>query len=110
MPSDLSQLHVDLVKNEWGAGTQVRVACVTERDGQTEVEVAQPEYFDLLQRPLVDETTGHEIFIEKGIPDEVFPSLVRTFNNEYLFATPPHRWENCHFQDGDSVRMTVQFP
>jgi hypothetical protein len=92
--------HVDLVRNEWSAGLQVRVARIDDRGLSSEVSRAQPGWREVLDRPV--EPVGNLLNQPLSV---AFPLLDRSFANEYFFVTEPHEDSECSFSESDVVEM-----
>ena len=105
-------LHVDLVKNEWSAGVQLRVASVeaVDRD-RVQVSHASQEYRDLLSAPITNpDRTGDVMYLEKEAPEVAFSLLPRLYSSSYFFVTVAHSEEDCLFRESDVLPMTVVSP
>ncbi len=92
--------HVDLVKNEWLAGMQVRLATATETDSGHQLSSVTPGWEDLLTRPLTDQY-GNAVYLAK----EPLDAIPRHYNSEYVFATEVHDESDCPFRYGEVVVM-----
>jgi hypothetical protein len=105
-------VHVDLVKNEWASGLQVRAACVAAISDHVQlVGNAILEYQDLLDRPIFDPTTGSTVYLVKEKPEDAFAVLGHAFASEYTFVTAPHDDLVCPFLHGETLPMaTVMEP
>lgn len=95
--------HLDLVKNEWLAGMQIRLATVVRSDGAVNLVHVTPGWEDLLQRP-IPTAQGQVVYAGKE-PDQAFEILGNFYQSEYVFATAPHDESACPFRWGDVVAM-----
>ena len=95
--------HVDLVKNEWLAGMQVRLATVVQSDGDVALANVTPGWEDLLTRPLRD-ASGGIVYLSKE-PRLALDTLSQFFTSEYVFATDRHDESKCPFGFGGAVAM-----
>jgi hypothetical protein len=95
-------MHVDLVKNEWLAGIQVRLVTVTSTGDHNSLVNVTPGWEDLLGRELTDRA-GESVYVAK----ESLGVLPQLFQGEYVFATDPHDESDCPFQWGPVVAMTA---
>jgi hypothetical protein len=92
--------HVDLVKNEWSAGMQIRLVTALDADGGPQLANITPGWEDLLARPLKD-VNGTTVYIGK----ESLDVLPRLFRSEYVFATEVHEESECPFRWGAVLPM-----
>ena len=107
-PATATPLHVDLVKNEWMAGLQVRVACVEADHDRVHISHASPEYEALLRQPIVNPVDGQVLYLEKTAPDVAFPVLSHMYSNDYFFVTDAHEVSGCQFRQTDAVGMSIR--
>ena len=99
-------MHVDVVRNDWAAGKQIRVAAVEDTTDGLRVTHAALRWTDLEQRLLSlnsDHTTtlaecSHEVA-------EAFQALQSTYSSSYVFTTPPHDDSACPFSKAEIVIM-----
>ena len=92
--------HVDLVKNEWLAGMQIRLVSVVDTGGGFRLADVTPGWEDLLTRETVGDD-GYPTFVTK----EPLEALPRMFHSEYVFATEAHDEAQCPFRFGPVLAM-----
>jgi hypothetical protein len=88
--------HVDVVHNEWAAGTQRVVARLTLRDGQIQIDEPHPANWGarlLLGYSLPDGTTADPV----DDPIRFLTGLHLHLGGDYLLATEPHLAADCPF-------------
>lgn len=95
--------HLDLVKNEWLSGMQIRLATVVRADGEVNLVNVTPGWEDLLNRP-IPAPTGQIGYPGKE-PDSALEMLCGFYQSEYVFATAPHDESACPFRWGPVVAM-----
>jgi hypothetical protein len=96
--------HVDIVRNEWTAGIQVRLAEVVCDQGTLRLEAASPEWEDLLSRPLADPSGGAPV-VPADDPERGIWAIIATYTGDMVFATDMHSSEKCPFGRGAIIRM-----
>jgi len=103
----LDELHVDLVRNEWDSGIQIRVAFVDVFEGRVRITPrGDSDVSEILAHPISNpDSLGCGLVSDMG-PADAFTALESTFNNEYFFATQPHSIHDCAFSSVEQVRMT----
>jgi hypothetical protein len=100
--------HLDLVKNEWLASMQIRLATVVRADGEVSLVNVTPGWEDLLNRP-IPSASGSVGYPGKE-PDRALEMLTDFYQSEYVFATAPHDESNCPFRWGSVVAMKPVTP
>jgi hypothetical protein len=95
--------HVDLVKNEWLAGMQIRLATVLRSNGDVALANVTPGWEDLLSRPLPN--GDGDVFYLMKEPDKALGFLSQFFTSEYVFATEVHDENDCPFRHGGVLAM-----
>jgi hypothetical protein len=96
--------HVDIVKNEWLSGFQVRVAIVTLDGEDVKVATGDPSWSEFVHRPIWDAASAEYIYSSKE-PAHFFNMLPRAINSSYLFALNQHSIEDCPFRDGNVLPL-----
>lgn len=89
LPTEKSETHVDVIKNEWLAGYQLVVARVSSGELGLHVDAPDQEWIELVRR----------YRDEQGVRDDAafMESLHERMNGDYLFATPAHPVDECPF-------------
>lgn len=95
--------HVDLVKNEWLAGMQVRLVTASLQDDEMVLSDVTPGWEDLLNRPVRD-AAGEAIYPAKE-PARAWHELPNMYRGDYVFATGPHDEAECPFRHGPVLAM-----
>jgi hypothetical protein len=95
-------LHVDVVKVDWGKGTQTQVARVSPIDGDVKVD---GQYEDVIRRPYTDRKSGK--LLEPTSDPERFVEQLHTVmgGGSYLVATELHDDGSCPFRDTDTLAL-----
>lgn len=83
-------LHVDIVKNDWLTGKQVRLGVIALEGEKLMPQFHDPDIADRVLRPFEDPSTGEMIHPEKE-PLRFISSLHRVMGGSSWFATPPYR-------------------
>lgn len=100
-------IHVDVLRNEWTAGVQRRVARLTVNGSGVEVS-ASPDaerWTEKLLQPLKEPTTGEWLLPDKR-PKEFLDVLVSDLSSgSYLVAIAPHDDDVCPIPDDGIVQM-----
>lgn len=96
--------HVDLVKNEWLAGMQIRLATVVRSNGAVAMANVTPGWEDLLTRPLRN-SDGEVVYLCKESSALALSTLTRVFTSDYVFATEAHEEGECPFRHGPVLAM-----
>jgi hypothetical protein len=90
-------VHVDVIKNEWLAGTQHRLAWVeTNEAGHVTVHGDQPDHWRLQLERII----GHALE-GSGVLNELHEKLSGTA----LSATEPHDSTSCPFRDAEHASL-----
>jgi hypothetical protein len=95
--------HVDIVHNQWSAGTQSIEARVSVTDGKVRFRGVLAAQW---RQRLVEKS------VEAGLPDPVtepelfVASLHDRYDNDYFFATEPHDRGQCPFGSKRVVQMS----
>jgi hypothetical protein len=98
-------LHVDIVKNDWLRGTQVRVGVLVVDDDAVDFHGHDERVREVALRPVTDRETGEVVHVQKE--PERFARLLHTaMGGSRLFATPPYEDPSeSAFQEGDVLSM-----
>jgi hypothetical protein len=101
------QVHVDVVKNDWQSGEQVRLVAV-EATPEIRLSHVRAGWSDLLTRKLIG-SHDHEIQLNEvsSEPSQVWEALHRNFAGSFVFATEPHDITQCPFNESDLVEMKL---
>jgi len=98
--------HLDLVKNEWGAGFQVRLVTVENSPDQGLVLAnINPGWEDILSRPLAVGAGDSPVYAIKEPPNEGLNAIIAFYRGDHVFATSVHSDEGCPFRHGSVVPM-----
>lgn len=100
----MSDMHVDIVKNEWLAGVQVAVARVEADGSDISVAAIEPKWEEIVRRPIRDGVTGETLYSQKD-PTHFVEALHTAISSSYLFATLPHGLGECPFSAGPVLRL-----
>src|SRR5437763_1594247 len=101
--------HVDILKNDWAAGVQRRVAVFGVNGAGVVLEDGwDKEWAEKLLHPLPDMVTG-EMLDPAAAPKEWLESLARSIQGSYLVAEGPHRTDACDVLDVTPMK-SVQLP
>jgi hypothetical protein len=101
-----TEMHVDLVKNDWTSGQQIRLARIVRANGGVAVEYfTDARYEHLLTEPLRPRDTDEIVYLGKIDADEAFALLPQIFSGDFLFATEPHEDATCGFGKNDVIPM-----
>jgi hypothetical protein len=100
--------HVDIVRNEWLAGFQTRIAFVSQDGtGGLRVTAGDPAWRDILDRPVPDiHHPGTLVYPVKESASEALDVLVAAYQSPYVFATSVHSDDECPFLHGEVIPMT----
>src|SRR2546423_11261703 len=86
-------LHVDVIKNEWAAGIQHRVAAVSVIKGDVHIDAGDPaSWHETVMRAVADVEPRGNV---RGFLDALHEGL----SGSYLFATEPHDERSCPYRD-----------
>lgn len=84
-------LHVDVIKNEWAAGIQHRVAAVSIVKGDIQVDAGDPVgWRETVMRTVADVDP-------RGNVRGFLGALHERLSGSYLFATEPHDERTCPY-------------
>lgn len=100
-------VHVDVLRNEWTAGVQRRVAKLAVNGSGIEVTANDdaPGWTEKLLQPLREPTTGDWLIPEKA-PKEFLDVLVSDLSSgSYLVAIGPHDDDLCPVPKDGVVEM-----
>ncbi len=93
--------HVDVVKVDWGKGTQTRVAQVYA--GLDDIKV-DGSYDDVIRRPYTDRENGR--LLEPSADPERFVERLHTvMSGSYLIATQVHDDNKCPFRERETLAL-----
>jgi hypothetical protein len=99
--------HVDILKNDWAAGVQRRVAIFAVNGGGVVVEGPQrEEWAGKLLHPLPDPVSGYPLD-PASAPKEWLEALARRIQGSYLIAVGPHEAESCDVEDETPMRAVA---
>lgn len=94
-------LHVDVVKVDWGKGTQTRVAQVYATSDDIKVDGG---YDDVIRRPYTDRESGKRL--EPNTDPERFVEQLHTvMSGSYLVATELHDDDACLFREEETLAL-----
>jgi hypothetical protein len=98
-------LHVDVVKVDWGKGTQTRVAQVYAADDNIKVDSSYDgSYDDVIRRPYTDRESGKRL--EPSTDPERFVEQLHTvMSGSYLAATELHNDDTCLFREEETLAL-----
>ncbi len=100
----MSDQHVDVVQNDWLAGTQRVVARLWIERGSIRFESAdEPTWRPILIREIADPETGK--VVSPSDPGTFLEVLARSLHGTYLFATTPHAKGESIFDEQDVVGL-----
>jgi hypothetical protein len=101
-------LHVEVIQNEWAAGSQRVVGRVTVNGtGGVQVEAAEEApWSSVLVESLRDPGTGDELSA-KSDPERFVRSLHLLLHGDYLFATEAHEDGECEYAVGQMLPLHV---
>jgi hypothetical protein len=94
-------LHVDVVKVDWGKGTQTQVARVSAIDDDVKVD---GQYEDVIRRPYTDRKSG-KLLEPTSDPERFIEQLHTVMGGSYLVATELHDDDSCPFRATDTVAL-----
>jgi hypothetical protein len=93
--------HVDVVKVDWGKGTQTRVAKVYATEDDIKVDGG---YDDVIRRPYTDRETGKRL--DPTVDPERFVEQLHTvMSGSYLAATELHDDDMCLFREEETLAL-----
>jgi hypothetical protein len=93
--------HVDVVKVDWGKGTQTRVAQVYAADDDIKID---GDYDDVIRRPYTDRESGKQL--EPSTDPERFVHQLHTvMSGSYLAATELHDDDTCLFREEETLAL-----
>jgi hypothetical protein len=93
--------HVDVVRIDWGKGTQTRVAqvCV----GLDDIKI-EGDYEDVVRRPYTDRQSGQRLDPTTS-PEQFVARLHTVMGGSHLVATELHSDEACAFHDAETLDL-----
>lgn len=94
-------LHVDVVKVDWGKGTQTRVAQVYATDDDIKVDGG---YDEVIRRPYTDRETGRQLQPDRD-PKRFVEQLHTVMSGSYLAATELHDDDHCRFRQEETLAL-----
>ena len=94
-------LHVDVVKVDWGKGTQTRVAQVYAADDDIKVDGG---YDDVIRRPYTDRESG-KLLEPSADPERFVQQLHTVMSGSYLAATELHDDDTCLFREEETLAL-----
>jgi hypothetical protein len=98
--------HVDVVKVDWGNGTQTRVAQV-----QTAVDDIKIDggYDEVIRRPYTDRESG-KLLEPTTDPGRFVEQLHTVMSGSYLTATQTHDDDACPFGEEETLALESTAP
>jgi len=94
-------LHVDVVKVDWGKGTQTRVAQVYATDDDIKVDGG---YDEVIRRPYTDRDSGKRLDPSTD-PERFVQQLHTVMSGSYLAATELHDDNTCRFREEETLAL-----
>jgi hypothetical protein len=101
--SEESMLHVDLVRNDFGARQQRYLGRVSSVGDGVKIECDDANIERILSGPLHDPRTGHTIHHDQG--DDYLAVLSRAWDGTYVLASAVHDDASCPFAHTLAVPM-----
>ena len=93
--------HVDVVKVDWGKGTQTRVAQVYAASDDIKIDGS---YDDVIRRPYTDRESGKRLE-PSADPERFVEQLHSVMSGSYLAATELHDDNNCPFREEGTLAL-----
>jgi hypothetical protein len=93
--------HVDIVRVDWGKGTQTRVAQVQACDDDIKVD---GDYDEVIRRPYTDREGG-KLLTPSSDPKRFVEQLHTVMSGSYLAATPLHDDDACLFLEDETIAL-----
>jgi hypothetical protein len=101
--------HVDILKNDWAAAVQCRVAIFAVNGAGVVVQNDLEGLEAKLLHPLADPVTGEELDPQSA-PKEWLHALAREIQGSYLLAVGPHETDACEIDDVTPMRSVAVPP
>ena len=93
--------HVDVVKVDWGKGTQTRVAHVQAASDDIKIDGG---YDDVIRRPYTDRESG-KLLEPSADPERFVQQLHTVMSGSYLAATELHDDDACPFLEDETLAL-----